>query len=196
MILGRGTAQTDEAIIAEFCQFLEQVGQIRGAERIKDLKTIPALLRRRIEKPLLQWSDEDILAVYAGKTKNTEYRYSVFLSFLFYRGYHRPSMHLLMSLPLWLHRQWRLAVAPYQKRLEQVTTELGESDVKCLLCDRFAIGKEDLPRLKQMYERFLSLGLTLKAEVVAAQIHRLEAPGEEQPAGFIPTHAITRAARR
>src|SRR5712691_6125535 len=63
----------------------------------------------------------------------------------------------------------------------------GESDVKCLLCDRFAIGKEDLPRLQQMYERFLSLGLTLKAGVVAAQIHRLEAPGEEQPAGFIPT---------
>ncbi len=30
MILGRGTAQTDEAIIAEFCQFVEQVGQIRG----------------------------------------------------------------------------------------------------------------------------------------------------------------------
>ena len=71
-----------------------------------------------------------------------------------------------------------------------------ESDVKCLLCDRFAIGKEDLPRLQQMYERFLSLGLTLKAGVVAAQIHRLEAPGDEQPAGFIPTHAITRAARR
>jgi integrase-like protein len=71
-----------------------------------------------------------------------------------------------------------------------------ESDVKCLLCDRFAIGKEDLPRLQQMYERFLSLGLTLKAEVVAARIHRLEAPGKEQPAGFIPTHAITRAARR
>jgi site-specific recombinase XerD len=125
MILGRGTAQTDEAIIAEFCQFLEQVGQIRGAERIKDLKTIPALLRRRIEKPILQWSDEEILAAYEGKTKNTEYRYSVFLSFLFYRGYHRPSMHLLKSLPLWLHRQWRLAVASYQNRLEQVTTELG-----------------------------------------------------------------------
>ena len=125
MILGRGTAQTDETIIAEFCQFLEQVGQIRGAERIKDLKKVPALLRRRIEKPIVQWRDEDILAAYVGKTKSTEYRYSVFVSFLFYRGYHRPGMHLLMSLPLWLHKQWRLAVAPHQKRLEQVTTELG-----------------------------------------------------------------------
>jgi hypothetical protein len=81
MILGRGTAQTDEAIIAEFCQFLEQVGQIRGAERIKDLKRVPALLCCRIEKPLSQWNDEDILAAYEGKTKSTEYRYSVFLSF-------------------------------------------------------------------------------------------------------------------
>jgi len=125
MILGRGTAQTDETIIAEFCQFLEQVGQIRGAERIKDLKRVPVLLRSRIEKPIVQWRDEEILAAYVGKTKSTEYRYSVFVSFLFYRGYHRPGMHLLMSLPLWLHKQWRLAVAPYQKRLEQVTTELG-----------------------------------------------------------------------
>jgi hypothetical protein len=53
-----------------------------------------------------------------------------------------------------------------------------ESDVKCLLCDRFAIGKEDLPRLQQMYERFLKLGLKMKADVVAAQIHRLELPPE------------------
>src|SRR5207237_7335762 len=51
-----------------------------------------------------------------------------------------------------------------------------ESDVKCLLCDRFAIGKEDLPRLRQMHERFTNLGLQVKADVVAAQIQRLELP--------------------
>ncbi len=34
-----------------------------------------------------------------------------------------------------------------------------ESVVKCPLCDRFAIGKEDLPRLQQMFERFMGLGL-------------------------------------
>ena len=68
-----------------------------------------------------------------------------------------------------------------------------ESDVKCLLCDRFAIGKEDLPRLQQMHERFLSLGLTLKANVVEAQIQRLEAhpTGVPEHVRFIPTTTIS-----
>jgi hypothetical protein len=50
-----------------------------------------------------------------------------------------------------------------------------ESDVKCLLCDRFMALPEDLPRLKSMCERFRALGLQAKAEVVAAQICHLEA---------------------
>lgn len=66
-----------------------------------------------------------------------------------------------------------------------------ESDVKCLLCDRFAIGKEDLPRLKLMYDRFMKLGLNVKADVVAAQIQRLELSASEVPAGFIPATAIS-----
>ncbi len=68
-----------------------------------------------------------------------------------------------------------------------------ESDVKCLLCDRFAIGKEDLPRLQQMYERFQKLGLKVKADVVAAQIQRLEThqPGISGGTGFIPTSTIS-----
>jgi hypothetical protein len=66
-----------------------------------------------------------------------------------------------------------------------------ESDVKCLLCDRFAIGTGDLPRLQQMHERFVKLGLKIKADVVAAQIQRLELPAGDQPAGFIPVHTIT-----
>ncbi len=67
-----------------------------------------------------------------------------------------------------------------------------ESDVKCLLCDRFAIGKADLPRLRQMYERFMKLGLKIKAEVVAAQIQRLEAPTGDTsaPLACIPVTSI------
>ncbi len=71
-----------------------------------------------------------------------------------------------------------------------------ESDVKCLLCDRFAIGREDLPRLQQMHERFTHLGLKLKADVVAAQIQRLELPSEGGLQGFIPLQAISPAKRR
>ncbi len=71
-----------------------------------------------------------------------------------------------------------------------------ESDVKCLLCDRFAIGKEDLPRLQQMHERFMKLGLKVKADVVAAQIQRLELPSVEAKGGFIPMQAISIAKKR
>jgi hypothetical protein len=65
--------------------------------------------------------------------------------------------------------------------------------VKCFLCERFAVGKEDLPRLQQMHERFMKLGLGLKADVVAAQIQRLELPSAGGPAGFIPVQAISPA---
>jgi hypothetical protein len=69
-----------------------------------------------------------------------------------------------------------------------------ESDVKCLLCDRFYVGKEDIPRLQQMYERFMSLGLKIKADVVAAQIQRLGLSSNDGPSGFIPVSAISVAA--
>jgi len=71
-----------------------------------------------------------------------------------------------------------------------------ESDVKCLLCDRFAVGREDLPRLQQMYERFMKLGLKVKADVVAAQIQRLDLPSGEAPSGFIPASVISVARKR
>lgn len=70
-----------------------------------------------------------------------------------------------------------------------------ESDVKCLRCDRFAVGKEDLPRLQQMYDRFVKLGLKVKADVVAAQIQRLEMPPGANSQGFIPIQAITVAGK-
>jgi site-specific recombinase XerD len=62
-----------------------------------------------------------------------------------------------------------------------------ESDVKCLLCDRFAASAADLPRFREMHERFQALGLQVKADVVAAQIRRLETTAE---AGFIPLNEV------
>ncbi|MBV7333817.1 hypothetical protein KFU94_37415 [Chloroflexi bacterium TSY] len=49
-----------------------------------------------------------------------------------------------------------------------------ESDVKCLLCDRYCASAADLPRLEEMHERFVSLELEMKANVVAAQIERIQ----------------------
>lgn len=64
-----------------------------------------------------------------------------------------------------------------------------ESDVKCLLCDRFAASPHDIPRLQAMRERFLTLGMQVKADVVAAQIRRLEAPN---PSLLIPLEPVLR----
>jgi hypothetical protein len=49
-----------------------------------------------------------------------------------------------------------------------------EGDVKCLLCDRFAATQEDLPRFKEMCERFQHLGMPTTVEVVKDQIRQLE----------------------
>lgn len=71
-----------------------------------------------------------------------------------------------------------------------------ESDVKCFLCERFCATPKDLPRLQQMYERFMSLGLKLKADVVAAQIRQVQFPSGNRTSRFIPTNAIPLAPKR
>jgi hypothetical protein len=50
-----------------------------------------------------------------------------------------------------------------------------ESDVKCLLCDRYCALPSDLPQLLEMRDRFLQLDMQVKAGVVDSQIRRLEA---------------------
>lgn len=52
-----------------------------------------------------------------------------------------------------------------------------EGDVKCILCDRFVSTPADVPRFKEMCERFLSLGMQAKANIVADQIRHLELGG-------------------
>jgi hypothetical protein len=47
-----------------------------------------------------------------------------------------------------------------------------------------------------MYERFLKLGLKMKADAVAAQIQRLEIPSGEATGSFIPIQAISSAKKR
>jgi len=47
-----------------------------------------------------------------------------------------------------------------------------------------------------MYERFVTLGLKVKADVVAAQIQRLELLPGESPQGFIPMQVVTAHRKR
>jgi site-specific recombinase XerD len=63
-----------------------------------------------------------------------------------------------------------------------------ESDVKCLLCERFVASTADLPRLAEMQQRFQMLGLPVKANVVATHIQRLGAGSREE--SLIPADHI------
>lgn len=69
-----------------------------------------------------------------------------------------------------------------------------ESEVKCLLCERYTATPADLPRLREMRERFAALGLELKADVVAAQIRRIERDeGQERiTLGVVPASPAPR----
>ena len=128
MILGRGTARSDEEIIADYYRCLEQVGHITGATILKRVREAGLNMRRRIGKPIHEWSDDEIITLYDHRSNATWVSYNVFLSFLLFRGYRRASVHLLVTVPINLTTQWGPAVAPYRERLERTTRELGYSE--------------------------------------------------------------------
>ncbi|MBT7790661.1 MAG: tyrosine-type recombinase/integrase [Calditrichaeota bacterium] len=53
-----------------------------------------------------------------------------------------------------------------------------ESDVKCLLCDRFCAHSKDLDRLQEMHQKYLDLNMPVQAEVVFSHIQRLKNQSE------------------
>jgi len=124
MILGCGPAQTDDAIIAEYHQFLDNNDQQESSAVLQMLRSGPNVMRSRIGKPIAQWGDEDILRLYTNRHKSTGYIYSDFLAFLFFRGYRRATLNLLIQLPAILCRHHRKALLPYQQRIEQARKEL------------------------------------------------------------------------
>jgi len=127
MILGRGTASTDDAVVAEYQQFLDTTNAITNAAIRQRLKGAPLVMVRRIGKPLAHWTDDDILAVYVGRAKGTHYYYSAFVAFLLFRGYRRASLQLLVSLPCDLSRMHRPALQPYRQKLEALQREMSYS---------------------------------------------------------------------
>ena len=58
MILGRGTAQTDEDIIVEYHQLLRDTRH--RVSRLQELQSTPQVIRYRIGEPILDWTDEQI----------------------------------------------------------------------------------------------------------------------------------------
>jgi site-specific recombinase XerD len=125
MILGQGPAHSEKGIITEYQRFLDEMGDLENATIRERLKNAPGVLRRRIGKPLDQWRDEDLLAVYRERSKTVRYAYSAFLAFLFFRGYRQASLRLVAAFPLGFSRYHRRALQPYRQKLEQTQRELG-----------------------------------------------------------------------
>jgi len=127
MILGPGSARTEKAITAEYHRFLQENSDVSNPEILFRLRGAPFVMRRRIGKPLADWRDEDILALYSNRTKTTWYPYNAFLAFLFLRGYRRASLEFITRFSLGLVRFHRHALAAYRQKLEKTRQELGYS---------------------------------------------------------------------
>lgn len=152
MILGRGSAQTDQDIIAEYYQFLHETHDSQST--VQYLRGVPDIMRRRIGKPIRDWTDEELIALFDDRQKATRYSYSAFLTFLLFRGYRQATLHLLTSLPCALGRQHRAVILPYRQRLQQTRERLGYatakvgSELKLLIWLLAVVGKplEELTR--------------------------------------------------
>src|SRR2546421_12900387 len=106
MILGRGNAQTDEAILCEYQQFLQDSGQVPSPSTLKIFGGGAAAVYRRMGKPMGNWSEEDILALYQDRQSATWHVYNAFFAFLFFRGYCRATIRLLEELRADFSRYW------------------------------------------------------------------------------------------
>ncbi|MBV7333818.1 tyrosine-type recombinase/integrase [Chloroflexi bacterium TSY] len=128
MILGRGTAQTSDAIIAEYRQFLQTNNKEMTPVILCRLQEAPEVMAHRIGKPVTDWTDEELLGLYPDRRKTTRYGYSAFWAFLLFRGYRRATVSLLSQLPFHLTRLHQEALAPHRRRLEQTRDELHYPD--------------------------------------------------------------------
>lgn len=124
MILGRGTAQTAEAIIAEYQAFLQTSDTNMTDVILCRLQEAPAVMTHRIGKPVTEWMDADLLALYPNREKTTRYGYSAFWAFLLFRGYRCTTVAGLAQLPFHLTRHHRSALLPHRHRLEQAQAAL------------------------------------------------------------------------
>jgi integrase len=124
MILGRGVAQTEDEVIAEYHQFLRDNQQQETLVVFQRLCGAPDVMRHRIGKSIQQWSDGEILGLYANRGRATWYGYSDFLAFLFFRGYRRATFPLLTQLPVEIGRHHRKALQPLRQRLKETCQAL------------------------------------------------------------------------
>ncbi len=124
MILGRGSARTEKAIIVEYYNFLEESGDNQTSTILERLKDAPEIMCRRIGKPISKWQDEDIFALFLDRQKTTLYCYKAFLAFLIFRGYRQASLRFITHF-FEFSRLHRRALVPFRKKLEKTQHDLG-----------------------------------------------------------------------
>jgi len=127
MILGRGTAQTDEEIIAEYHQLLRDTYHVTSYPQ--GFQSAPLVIRSCIGESILDWTDEQIIDLYRDRRHSTWDRYNSFIAFLLYRGYHRPTFRLMVTLPIDVTRRHTAYLTPYRERLRQARDELCYAQV-------------------------------------------------------------------
>jgi len=187
MILGRGSAKTDQAVIAEYHQFLRDYQQQENPEIYKRLFGAPAVMVHRMRKPIAQWGDDEILKLYVNRTKTTGYTYSSFLAFLFFRGYRRATIYLLSRLPIILVRCHRKALLPHREHIEETCQALhyyaasGGSELNLLIWLLAVAGKplEELTRadfdvFRSEYQKWYQQGGKRAENRPNARLFRLE----------------------
>lgn len=125
MILGQGSAQSETALLLEYQHFLQTAERTLTPVILRRLQEAPLVMQRRIGKAIVQWTDEDLLALYRQRGKTTRYGYSAFWAFLLFRGYRQATVPLLTQLPFMLTRHFRPALAVYRQRLAQAQATLG-----------------------------------------------------------------------
>jgi len=125
MILGRGTAPTDAAIIAEYRAFLASSSGI-ATDRVRNRVGVAAgTVCKRMGKPITAWTEQEMLALFAGRCKMVAYGYAAFLGFLIFRGYVQVrQIAFYDAFPLGLCRLHRPALQPIRERLERTRKEL------------------------------------------------------------------------
>src|SRR5258708_17604816 len=64
MILGRGTATTQESLLAEYRQLVLDTRETPHTSYHRALKKVPLLMCEELGKPVFEWNENDILSLY------------------------------------------------------------------------------------------------------------------------------------
>jgi len=125
MILGRGSAQSDEEILAEYHGFLNKHDNHLHPDVQQGYHQAPERMRQQIGKPFSQWTEDDILGFYAEPNITRRSCSLAFLTFLYFRGYRRPSFRLVVEFPGHFARDHKKALLPVRQKLEGIYDALG-----------------------------------------------------------------------